>query len=414
MASPPPTQDDLVALAERALSHAGGGDDAQATARWAREFSCTGGDPAVEQGTRVEIAVVADGGTGLATASGLDDEALRRAGSEARERAASRPVVPAPRLGDPSPGRSHSGYDPALPGGDTLATLKEAGADLRCLAEKVAVVSTRGVRAFEQRSASRLAVRREAPDGRSLTLTEGAVGPAGVDARGLAAEADELLGAGAAPAERVAPGEYPVVLAPWAVAEVLRRAAPAFSGRAAGDGPLAGRFGTRIVAPNINLSDSPRFPGTLPRSYDAEGVPRQPVPLIQDGVAHRVVHDSTSAAAAGTASTGHATRPGGLAEPRPEHLVLVGGGAENVPELVAPIAAGLLIAVLTPDDRAHGVWLIDSGRFARPVADLDVTFDPFELLAQVQALAAGQRTIPQNGGATIAPSLRAGGGLRAG
>ena len=58
------------------------------------------------------------------------------------------------------------------------------------------------------------------------------------------------------------------------------------------DGLIAARRGARIVAPAINLSDSPRFPGTLPRTYDAEGVPRRPVPLIQDGVAHHVVADS--------------------------------------------------------------------------------------------------------------------------
>jgi hypothetical protein len=48
------------------------------------------------------------------------------------------------------------------------------------------------------------------------------------------------------------------------------------------------------------------------------------------------------------------------------------------------------------------------------VADLAVTFDPFDVLAQVQALVAEQRTVPAPSGATIAPALRAGGGLRAG
>jgi PmbA protein len=173
------------------------------------------------------------------------------------------------------------------------------------------------------------------------------------------------------------------------------------------------------VAPNINLSDSPRFPATLPRSYDAEGVPRQPVPLIQDGVAHRAVHDSTSAAAAGTASTGHATLPAGLAAPRPEHLVLVGGGAADLDELAAPVAHGLLIGSITPAGMAEGVRLIEDGRIAEPAVNLMVEIDPLELLAQVQALTARQRTVPPaqrapawSIGATVAPGLRAGGGIR--
>jgi predicted Zn-dependent protease len=220
------------------------------------------------------------------------------------------------------------------------------------------------------------------------------------------------------------------VLAPWAVAEVLRRAARAFAGRHALDGPLAGRFGTRIVAPNINLSDSPRFPATLPRSYDAEGVPRQPVPLIQDGVAHRAVHDSTSATAAGTTSTGHATLPGGLTDPLPEHLVLVGGGAADLDELAAPLERGLLVGALHPagpwtlgergSALAQGVHVIRDGRIAEPVGNLAVAFEPLDLLARVQALTAHQRTVPPphrvpgwSLGATVAPGLRAGGGVYA-
>jgi PmbA protein len=384
---PPPTQAELLALAERALGHADG--EAQATARW------------TPGGTDVELTVIRDGRAGTAVTTELGDAALARAAEEAAANA--RHGAEGARLGDPALARTHDGYDPGV-----LAVA--GGGAISAMAEKVAIASSRGVRAFEQRSAAQLAVRREAPDGRALTLTEAAVGPATLDPERLAAEADELLGGAAA--GPIEPGEYPVVLAPWAVAEILRRAAEAFAGRRAAEGPLAGRFGTRVVAPNINLSDSPRFPGTLPRSYDAEGVPRQPVPLIQDGVAHRVVHDSTSAAAAGARSTGHAARPGGLADPRPEHLVLVGGGAADVTELIAPIERGLLIASLTPEDRAHGVWLIEDGAFARPVADLDVAVDPFAVLAQVQALTARQRVVPAGDGATIAPALRAGGGVR--
>ena len=89
----------------------------------------------------------------------------------------------------------------------------------------------------------------------------------------------------------------------------------AFNGlaHAEGRGALVGRLGTRVAAPTINLADSPRFARTLPRAFDAEGVPKAPLPLIQDGVAHAVVHDTRSAARAGTTSTGHALAPGGSA-----------------------------------------------------------------------------------------------------
>ena len=63
----------------------------------------------------------------------------------------------------------------------------------------------------------------------------------------------------------------------------------AFNGlaHAEGRGALAGRLGTRVAAPAINLPATRRAPrGTLPRAFDLEGVPKAPLPLIQDGVAH--------------------------------------------------------------------------------------------------------------------------------
>jgi predicted Zn-dependent protease len=213
----------------------------------------------------------------------------------------------------------------------------------------------------------------------------------------------------------IEPGEYAVVLGPWAMAEVVRRAGLAFGGPRS---PLAGSLGSKVAAPAVNLSDSPRFAATLPRSYDAEGAPRQPLPLVQDGVAHRVVE----------AGTGHAAGAGGVGGTVPDHLVLVGGGAAGVSELAAPVERGLFIPALS----LHGGWVIGrrgsalaegarmirGGEPAEPLANLTVVFEPFELLSRVQALSARQRTVPsplqrsaRTASATVAPAARAGGGL---
>jgi predicted Zn-dependent protease len=213
----------------------------------------------------------------------------------------------------------------------------------------------------------------------------------------------------------VEPGEYAVVLGPWAVAEVLRRAALSFGGPWS---PVADRLGTRVAASAVNLSDSPRFAATLQRSYDAEGAPRQPMPLIQDGVAHRLAE----------AGTGHAQGPGGVGGTLPEHLVLVGGGAASISELAAPVERGLFIPALS----LHGAWvvgrrgaalaegvrLIRDGEPGAAAPNLAVLFEPLELLGAVQALSARQRTIPppvqlsaRTASATVAPAARIAGGL---
>jgi predicted Zn-dependent protease len=278
---------------------------------------------------------------------------------------------------------------------------------------RAAITSSRGVRADEERSFGELRVRRHAAGGRSLELSATAVRPGDLDAAALAREAGALLGDG--PPVPVEAGEPPVVLAPWAVAEVLRRAALAFGGP---QSPLAGRLGTRVAASCVNVSDSPRLAATLPRAYDAEGVPRQPLPLIQDGVAHRVTGPGT----------GHAVAPGGTGGTVPEHLVLVGGGAADLAELAAPVERGLFIPALS----VHGAWVVGhrgtalaegvrtivDGALAAPAPNLTVLFEPLELLSHVQALTARQRTVPpplqrsaRTASATVCPALRASAGL---
>jgi predicted Zn-dependent protease len=412
-----PSRDDLIALAARAAGHAPG--DAQATAWWERAVSAGPGGAVTSAALSVEVAVVRDGRLGLATTTETGDGGLRRAALGAAQLAATGPQA-AGGLPEPVPGRSHDGFDPAVLSLDPAAAgvaLTEAAREwgaFRAAGARTAIVSSAGVEAYEERSFADLRIRRHGAPGRSLELTAAAVGPSGVDPTALAAEADALLGP---PRDLAAvePGEYAVVLGPWAVAEVLRRAALAFGGPRS---PLAGRLGTRVAASCVNLSDSPRFAAQLPRSYDAEGAPRQPLPLIQDGVAHRLVEPGT----------GHAQAPAGTGGAVPEHLVLVGGGAADLEELAAPIERGLLIPALS----VHGAWvvgrrgsalaegvsMIRDGVAAEPAPNLTVLFEPLELLARVQALTARQRTIPpplqlsaRTASATVCPALRAGGGL---
>jgi hypothetical protein len=86
---------------------------------------------------------------------------------------------------------------------------------------------------------------------------------------------------------------------------------------------------------------------------------------------------------------------------------------ETLEALAAPLEHGLLIGTLSTDGHAGGVRLIRDGRLAEPVLSPAVGIDPLALLAQVQALSASQRTVPApGGGATVAPAVRAGGGLR--
>jgi predicted Zn-dependent protease len=404
-----PSRHDLTALAHRALANLS--SEGQATVWWERRLAVGehGVSDVVQQ--TAELVVLRDGRVGAASTTDLGDQGLKRAAQAAAAHAElDREPVDARCLPEASSSRAHDGWDPSVLALDPAAVAEQlAGAaggglvvESRAGAARVAIASTRGVDAYEERS---FAVAEVHAPGRPVAA---ATGPDGVDLAALVAAAEAGFREGAP--QSAAAGEPPVVLGPVAVAQVLEALKPELAGN---EGLIAARRGDRIVAPCVNLSDSPRVPGTLPRSIDAEGVPREPVPLIQDGVAHRFVSDTATGG-----STGHATRPA-HAEPWPDHLVLVGGGAAGAEELAAAIELGLFVPAFLVTE--HG-WLLDGAQLieageltwaANGVADVD----PVAVLAATEALTGAQQLVPTDDdsaltiGATLAPALRARGGV---
>ena len=103
-------------------------------------------------------------------------------------------------------------------------------------------------------------------------------------------------------------GVYPVVLEPYAALDIL-----SFLGRGAGamryqEGRswMSGRRGERLMDPAITVEDAPLDPALWPIAFDFEGVPRQPVTIVDEGMVGDVAYDRTWAAKAGTTSNGHA------------------------------------------------------------------------------------------------------------
>ena len=418
-------------LAERALAHTDG--DAQVNVLRERSLHARFARSAPTQLTEVDelqvhVVVLRDGQTGSASTNRLDDDSLRGAAGRARtaaDAAAAAGRGDHPGLAEPQAYRSHDGHDArtaALDPGSAADALRaafavaaDAGAEafgVWTAAEvRTAIASSTGLRASDAvTDAYFKAVVRDG-EGRSGMATAAAVAAASIDPADVAGRAAALLPRG--DLAEVASGTYPVVLGEEAVGTLLGfLGGLAFNGmaHAEGRGALSGRLGTRVAAPSINLSDSPRFGGTLPRAFDADGVAKGPLPLIQDGVAHRVVHDLRSAARAGAEarSTGHATVPGGSPwGPAPTNLVLVGGGAADEAELARPIERGLFVnrlwyvnpvrdkeTLLTGVTR-DGTHLIEDGEITRPARDVRFTDSVLGLLERVQALTARSRLISE-------------------
>jgi PmbA protein len=447
-----PEGETLLELAERGLRHCDG--DAQVTVTRERSLYARFARSEPTQATHVDdvtvhVLCVRGGQAGTATTNGDDDDALRAA---ARSAAGAAAVAAAhargehPGLPEPRPYRAHDGFDAdtarldeGLAGDQLRAAVAAAGdAGLQAFGlwtageVRTAIASTTGVRATDAVTDAYGKVVCRDHDGRSGYATGSAVAAAGVDLGALAREA--AAGTPRGPLAELGPGTYPVVLGADAVAELLGFVGGlAFNGlaHAEGRGALVGRLGTRVAAAAINLSDSPRFRGTLPRAFDAEGVPKAPMPLIQDGVAYGVVHDTRSAARAGggARSTGHALLPGGSPwGPAPTNLVLVGGGAASVAELARPVERGLYVHRLwyvnTVDPKEtlltgvtrDGTRLIEDGVIGPPVRDVRFTDTALGVLDRTQALGVRPRLVtePEFYGrrfatGVVCPALRTGG-----
>jgi hypothetical protein len=223
--------------------------------------------------------------------------------------------------------------------------------------------------------------------------------------------------------QELAPCESPSSSTPRRVGTLLEFLGfLAFNGlaHAEGRGALVGRLGTRWRARPINLADSPRFPRTLPRAFDAEGVPKAPLPLIQDGVAHAVVHDTRSAAAPAAARARRATRSPRAARPGARFRRTSSSAAAaraTRPSSIAPIERGLYVTRLWYVNPVHeqstlltgmtrdGTYLIEDGRIGRPVRDVRFTDSILHLLD------GPRRSRPRSGssrGRVLRPALRDG------
>jgi PmbA protein len=412
-------------IAERAAGH--GGPDAFALVTHERSLMLrfAAGRPTQSTGIddlTVEIAIPFKGHVGRASTNAVDDASLAECAERARTAGRAAAVSGEGRF----PGfDSDHGEAVALPAFDPATAELDPQAGAAALGEAFAVGDAHGVEVHgiwtvaeqEQGWATGdegAAVRRSdafmkviciAPSGRSGYASATAVALGEIHPGELAERAALTTGAGGDPAE-LPPGEYPVVFEAQATGWLLDLLAGcAFNGlaHAEGRGALDGRIGERVAAAAINLSDSPRSARTLPRSFDAEGTDKHPMPLIQDGVARGMAHDLRSAALAGAATTGHALAPGGdPAGPYPTNLVLEGGEAAGEAELCAPVERGVYVTrlwyanVVRPKETLitavtrDGTFLIEDGRVSRPLRELRLTDSLLGILERTEALARDQ------------------------
>jgi PmbA protein len=252
---------------------------------------------------------------------------------------------------------------------------------------EIAVVNSRGVRAYQPMSASDLnIVVMSGTSSGYASATSRRV--ADIDFKALAKTAVEKCRLSQNP-QSVEPGEYEVILEPSAVAEVLEWLNyTGFGSKTFQQGTsfLANRIGRKITSEKISIFDDALDNKSIAFPFDFEGVPKKRVALISKGIAKGVVFDSASAVKGRTKSTGHALPATSSSEGALGLNLRMAPGTVPRAKMIATVKRGILVtrfhyinglidtrnSVLTGMTR-DGTFLIEEGQVKCGIKNLRFT-----------------------------------------
>ncbi len=283
--------------------------------------------------------------------------------------------------------------------------------------ESIAVANSRGVRAASTRTTSQLITVSMGPAGGTGYAETAAVDAAAIDAAAIGREAAGKARA-SANAVSIEPGDYPVVLEEYAVVDLVDYLGYlGFSALAVQEGRSFAEPGRRIGSDLVTIRDDGHDPAGLPLAFDYEGVAKQRVSLVEQGVCRDVVYDSQTAARAGVPSTGHglpAPNPWG---PFPLNMVMEAGSASR-DELIGGLDRGLLVTRFHYTNPVHpklaivtgmtrdGTFLVEGGQIVGPVRNLRYTQSYLDAMLGTVAVGRDRKTLKGFLGGVVVPAIR--------
>lgn len=219
----------------------------------------------------------------------------------------------------------------------------------------------------------------------------------------------------------IEPGPYAVILGSDAAADLLTLLAVSCFGAGAyhsGGALTSEKIGEKLFGKNISLKDDSLDPRGCRMRMDYDGVPRQQVTLIQDGVVRGVVYDRETALPRGMKSTGHAqSRPAiYLPGPQANHLFL-SAGDQSREELLQRMGQGLYItrfqytSLVDPVDLTvsgstrDGTFWVEDGKIVHALPDLNFRTSLVDLLNNVKELGGDPVLVPGDLGGVYTPEL---------
>jgi PmbA protein len=439
---------ELLELAQRVAAQARSGEGVEAFAAHSVATSVSVFEQEVEQLSSSEtrgvgVRVVVDGRLGYASTSDLSDAGLAFALSEARSNAElATPdvgnVLPSPAPIEPLDAIWVAGLDGvpmsrkvelamALERATTGADPRVKGVDTAAYGDgvtRLAIASSVGIAAEYARTDVYAWVAALARDGEEtqtgLGLTQGRSFDE-LDVSAAAAEAalrsTRLLGARKPSTARV-----PVVFDPLVTASFLGVLGSPLTAEAVQKGRslFAARLGEEVASTALSLVDDGRLiDGPAAAPFDDEGVPSRRTEIISAGVLRQFLHNTSTAARAGSGvtSTGNAARSGHKSSPgvAPSNLFL-DGATVPAASIVAGVANGFYVQEVSGIHSganpvsgefsvgATGLW-IRGGELAEPVREVTVSSTILEILTAIALLGDDRRFFPFGGSYAGATAL---------
>jgi len=203
----------------------------------------------------------------------------------------------------------------------------------------------------------------------------------------------------------VEPGEYDVILEPYAVDELLSFLGYlGFHALAVQEGRsfFCNHFGEKMVNEKVTIYDDGLDTGGLQVPFDFEGVPKKKVTFFDRGIAKEVTYDSFTAGRERKESTGHGLIAPNTAGPIPINLFMK-EGESSLEEMIKSVRRGIYVtrfhytnvvepmkAVITGMTR-DGTFLIEGGEMKSPIKNFRFTESVLKALSRVTAISKDRR-----------------------
>jgi PmbA protein len=385
-----------------------------------------------EHGLTVSIRTVLDGRTARATTNRIDEDSLRAAIEASLSLAHSQPKDP--RLLPMSGKQRYRAVNRFVKPTAALSAEERALAVRRAcdLAIKTGQVAA-GIYSNAQsqsalgNSRGLFAAYRETHSEFSITVQEGSAASwakansadvRAFDPQRLASRASEKAHL-AVNARELPPGRYTVILEPAAVLDLVGFLFYDFAATALQDkrSCLNDRMGKPLFGQNITISDDVYHPLQQGAPFDGEGLPRQPVLLVDRGIPKNLVYSRAAAKAARKEPTGH-----GFALPNeygeaPTNLVFAGGDS-SIDKMVVSTERGLLVTrlwyirevdpyekVMTGMTR-DGLFLVEKGKVTGAVRNFRFNQSIIEMLKNVELLGPAVRATGEEAFEMVVPAMK--------